>query len=493
VSFQPEAPGVPLSVRREDLYVLAGTLGLALLGLLLLTGVSIPRVVFGAILLAGAAVSFFRPEIGLHALVVNAIVGLAHLTSLPRIGPLSVPIAFEAVLTLAILFQALFRGRRLFLAAPQHLLLFALAGWMIVSVLANGRVGPDNVEYIRNGFFVKALLFLLMTNVLAGTDALKRLAAVLALANAGLLLVSLLVRQGYFGAEALSFSELMLRTSGLVHNPNTLAFDLITLMVLALAALLYVRHPLLKAALAVLAGLDLVAILSTLSRAGFVSLCAVLLFLLWKMKRNVKVLLLVAALGGVVVWLMPGGLAFRFGRVEEVADIDRVLFAKVGLNAFLANPVFGVGWGNYLADFHLYNDTTLKQPHRTHNMYLDLASQMGLPALVLYLAVLAVTWRRLEKMQRDLRARGWQGSFLHQFGWAVQACLVNLAVFGLSGDVEFWYSVFIVLGLGMLLYREHQRRAGADRGAARRRRRPEGARGAGETGGLTSPGPSPSR
>jgi len=103
----------------------------------------------------------------------------------------------------------------------------------------------------------------------------------------------------------------------------------------------------------------------------------------------------------------------------------------------------------------------MAEPQPAHNMYLDLAAQMGFPALFLYLLAFFLTWRRLAAMEADLRRLGLERSFVFQFGWAIQACFVNLAVFGLSGDVEFEYSVFTILSFGMLLYREHRRRMAA--------------------------------
>jgi len=468
----PGAPSIlPAGSRREDTIVLAATAALAILGLLILLGAGLPKILFAFALIAGAVLAFFRPEVGLYALLLNALVGLTHVAALPRIGPLSVPIAFELVLVLSIGYRAIFLRHRLFLASPQHLLFGLLTLWMFLSLLANGGVGPQNVEAIRSLYLVRVLIFFLLTNVVTTGAATKRLVVVLTASNAGLLVTSLLVRAGYFGAERLTFSEKILRTSGIVHNPNTLAFDLITLVILCAAAFLYVRHPLLKVLLALIAGFDLLAILTTLSRSGFVALCVVTVYLLWKLKRNWKAIAFVAALGILAVLLLPGGLQFRFDLVKGIKDIDRVEFARVALNTALSNPFFGVGWGNYIDAFPAYNNTSLPEPAPAHNMYLDLAAQIGFPALALYLLAFFLTWRRLAAMEADLKRLGGQRSFLYQFGWAVQACFVNLAVFGLSGDVEFEYSVFAVLGLGMLLYREHRLRisGGGDFGEMRRR------------------------
>ena len=444
-----------LPERRENAFVLAGTLGIAFLGLLLLFGVSLPGAFFWIVVACAAALAFRAPEVALYGLLFNALIGLTHMADLPRIGALSVPVAFEAVLVLAVAHRAIFRGQKLFVASPQHLLLLGLASWIALSLIVNGRTAPENIAALKNLYLVKMLLLFLMTNILVSLAALKRFIVALMGCNAALLVVSFLVRSGYFGAERLSFWENMLRTSGIVHNPNTLAFDLTTMLIFATAAFFHVKEIRMRVALAVLIIGDFVAILTTLSRSGFVSLCCVLVFIVWSQWRDVRIFAVVMAMIFLTLFLIPEDLDFRFARVEEIKDVDRLSFARVGLNTALHNPVFGVGLGSYMKAFDRYNNTDLTEAHPPHNMYMDLSAQIGFPALAIYLAVFAVLVGRLRAMQAQLAAAGGRGTFLHAFGWAVQAFVVNLAVFGLSGDVQFEYSVFVALGFGILLYREH--------------------------------------
>jgi hypothetical protein len=446
----------PAGARREELLLVAGTLGLALAGLLVLLGVSLPGVLLGVVLVGGATLAFLRPEIGLYALLLNALIGLSHMASLPRIGPLSVPVAFEGILLLAVAYRIVFMRHRLFIASPQHLLALALLAWMLLSLITNERLSMENLSAIRNLYLIRMLIFFLLTNILLSRDALRRMVIVFMLANAGLLLTSLLVRLGTFGLERLSFSERILRTSSILHNPNNLAFELTTMLIFTVAAFLCVSHPVLRGILAALAGADVLAILATLSRSGFLSLIVVLTFLLWKVRRDWRGVA-VAAVLGLLIWLfIPPGLAFRLSLVEEIQDVDRLDYARVGMSMAAHNPVFGVGIGNYLEAFDEYNDTDLEEAHPSHNMYMSLAAQMGFPALILYLLMVTSLWARVARLEKDLRRTSRAGSFLHSFGWAVQVFLVNLLVFGLSGDVQFEYSVFAAMGFGMLLHREHQ-------------------------------------
>lgn len=451
---------ISLPERRENVLVLAGTLGLALFGLMLLVGLDIPGAVFWLFVAAASVFAFARPEVGFYALLFNALIGLTHMASLPRIGPLSMPIAFEAVLLLAVVHRAAFKGQKLFVASPQHLLLAGIAFWMAVSIMVNGPAAPENLAAMKNLYLAKMIFFFLMTNILLTREALKRLVVVLMACNAGLLAISFLVRSGYFGSQRANLVVDFVRTSGLVQNPNNLAFDLTTMLIFAAAAFLYVRGAALKLALAALALGDVVGILTTLSRSGFVSLCCVLLFIVFKLRRDMRIFAALAVVTVVGLFALPERLETRFSEVEQIQDVNRLSYAKVGFNMALHNPVFGVGLGNYVKNFDKYNTTKLEEPVPAHNMYMDLSAQMGLPALAMYVLVFAILLKRFLALQAYLAASGVRDAFFHHFGWALQAFIVNLAVFGLSGDVEFEYSVFAILGFGMLLVREHTRRFG---------------------------------
>ena len=446
--------------------VVAGSAFLILLSMVLLR-LSMPAVALGALLAAAGAATVLFPEVGLFVLLINAMVGLSHLGELPRVGPLSVPIAFEGVLALAFGIQVALGKQRTFLKTPQHMLLFGLSFWIVISMLVSGRMEEANLDALRNLYLVRFLIFLLVTNILATRAALQRLVAVIAISNIGLLAVSFATRLGLFGQERVVVSERMLRTSALVHNPNNLAFELTTMLIIAVCTFFFVRSRPLKVIFLALAAANGLAILSTLSRSGFISLTVVMIFMSFKLTRNARAVAVVLLLCLVVGLLSGSNLAKRFKRIDEIRDVDRWSMAVVGMTTTYHNPLFGVGLGNFLHSFDRYDTMDVNQPMPTHNMYLDLASQMGLPALALYLLVIVVTWWRLFKMEKGLKESPAPAAFHYWYNLAVQCFLVNLCVFGLSGDVEFEYSVFVMLALGILLHHDYRNQvAGEARGQA---------------------------
>lgn len=446
-----------LVVNRERPHLLIAGIALALLLSLVALRIPVTMVFVALMVMVAAVIALIRPEIGLHVLVFNAMVGLTHIVEMPSVGPFSAPVLIEALVLGAIFFQVAFFGRRVPFGTRQHLLLGLLAGWIFLSILTGVQVGPMNFREYRNLFLVRLIIFFIVSALLSGLPQVKRLVVTLMVSNVGLLGVAAAVRLGYFGQQKITISQNLERTGALVQNPNELAFSLTTMLVLTLCAFLYVRSRILKTILLGMAAANLFVSMSTLSRSGFISLCVVLLFVFFKLTRNLRavVVMLLLALGG---WLMmPDALFERFSKIDEVKDVDRLQIARVGVAMTLAHPMLGVGLGNYESVFRDYNVSNMKRVTPSHNMYLDLAAQMGTPALILYMGVFFITWRGLRRMETELKAQGRSRSFTCLFGLAVQAFFVNLAIFGMSGDVEFDYSAFVMLGMALALLREHAR------------------------------------
>ncbi len=417
----------------------------------ILLGLSVPMTALGIAILLAALVTVIRPEVGLHVLVVNALVGLTHVVEMPRVGPLSAPVLIEALLLGALMFQAAFLGRRVPLGTRQHFLLALLAVWILISILSGVQVGPENFSQYRNLFLVRFVMFILVTGIITTQRQLRRLVGTILVANVGLLITATLVRAGVFGADRVTVSQNFERTGALVQNPNELAFTLTTMLVLCIVTFLSAHGMLLRGGVLALAAANVFTILATLSRSGFVSLCVVMAFLFLKLTRNVRALAVMGALVLVGALMVPQALFERFARIDQVRDVDRFQIMLVGIAMAKDHPVLGVGLGNYVPQFWNYNVSNMRRAAPAHNMYLDLAAQMGTPALAIYLICFGLTWRDLRRRERSLAAEGGTRQFPYLLNLGVQAFFVNLAVFGLSGDMEFDYTAFIMLGAAVTL------------------------------------------
>ncbi|MGO9206242.1 MAG: O-antigen ligase family protein [Candidatus Limnocylindrales bacterium] len=136
------------------------------------------------------------------------------------------------------------------------------------------------------------------------------------------------------------------------------------------------------------------------------------------------------------------------GDLQETSIQDRLDLWAVGLRITLDNPLLGTGPDSYVLVFPAYRDTTLPptraafmarfRPESPHDVYLALASGLGLPALACYLALIAGA---LLAAARALRSHEGQAQVL---GVALVAAIVgHLVTDGfmtaeLAGTWLFW-------------------------------------------------------
>lgn len=91
-------------------------------------------------------------------------------------------------------------------------------------------------------------------------------------------------------------------------------------------------------------------------------------------------------------------------RAEETAD-TRVEFWRIGLRMFRDHPVLGVGAGQYSANFRAYGGPTWMGWRASHNMFIDVVSQLGLVGMLVFgwlvLAAGGGLWRARSRLDAD--------------------------------------------------------------------------------------------
>jgi len=189
------------------------------------------------------------------------------------------------------------------------------------------------------------------------------------------------------------------RVSGLLIDPNHFAGELALVTPLVLALGIVSRRRWIAVLAAVAAAAFSIAIVATLSRSGWLGLLAGLLVLgmLLPGHRLKLGALLVAAVAVILVAGLVPAIADRLGPhatgpFEMLASRWRVWTAAIAMIG--DHPIFGVGIGNFQNVYPAYGVRPVSAPH-AHNLFLNLAAERGLPALVAFALVLAVLLRTL--------------------------------------------------------------------------------------------------
>ncbi|MFQ5670894.1 MAG: O-antigen ligase family protein [Acidobacteriota bacterium] len=396
-----------------------------------------------------------RPEYGLHLLVFVSVVSLAQYFQLPTLGPVSLPFAMVGALLLAFLIHLSLLRKKLYLNIAENWLICAFSLLVVFSMLMARHLGPENLSSFRRHYLLVIVVYFFIIQFIERRAAFLRLIGTLVAADLALVLSGIL---DYVGLLESTKSSALLegRTVGFIGDPNELAFTLIGLSSLVVALVLHVRGRWARMALLVLAGANLFIILNTLSRGGFVSLVAVAVTMAFRVSHDRRIIALLLVLALVAYLLLPAQLFERFDKIQSLRGTSRWVLAVTGARMALAHPLLGVGYGNFGRESPRYDPYYHRGGTSAHNLYVSIASQIGLPALLLWLVLVWVAWWRVSALFHAFSREGER--FLMLLAVALQANLVNLLVFGLSIHVEYTYMTFITLALIILADRLYRSR-----------------------------------
>ena len=212
------------------------------------------------------------------------------------------------------------------------------------------------------------------------------------------------------------------RAGGLFSHPNLLAGFMALLLPICIAMLFSRMRPIFKAAVGVVVGLGLMALVITLSRSGWLSFAAafVVLFgfsmLHGKLRLRyvlARVLVIMALLGA--FGLASGDIIRRFTNSDPGALQFRYDMMGSAWSMVVDHPVFGMGMNSFVAHFPEYSDppgadaVTAKYGRNwpvVHNSYLVFWTQQGTVGFVclmgLYFSTLWAGFRTARYLIDDL-------------------------------------------------------------------------------------------
>jgi len=206
-------------------------------------------------------------------------------------------------------------------------------------------------------------------------------------------------------------------------NPNDLAA--LTLLQLGTAGAIFAteRHRLVRfGAMASLVVLPIL-ILMTQSRGALLALALFGLLSLRGSRRKLRNIGLLAALCAAVIMIAPNDVWTRASgllQVESAEDLEkadpeqsaksRYEILKVAVRITRDHPIWGVGLDRYAVTHADYTSlepitATARGKADTHNTYLNVAAETGLPGLGLFLGMIAFVLLRAERTRRRLASR----------------------------------------------------------------------------------------
>lgn len=211
---------------------------------------------------------------------------------------------------------------------------------------------------------------------------------------------------------------------------------------------------------------ELVTFLRTGSRGGLVGLLVVLLFFFFKGTPRARLVLVSLALivTLLAIALLPATVKNRYAMLfgldtpsiteEEIAAAgsaeSRQYLLLQSLKITAQNPLLGAGLGMFAV---AENDEARQKGlprgiwHETHNMYTQVSSEAGIPALICFVAVLWCAFKAVKEAQRPSRITDPLAGDLQGLAKWLQLSLIGLASSGFFLSVAYTQELHILLAL----------------------------------------------
>jgi len=236
---------------------------------------------------------------------------------------------------------------------------------------------------------------------------------------------------------------------GLFENPNDLALHLSTIVPLAVSMFLGGRH-IMKLVYLACSVLMIAAIICTFSRGGFLGLIAVGLVLAWKFGRKNRTLVIIVSVVTlvVVVALAPAEYGGRLtsiwgGDITGSSSARQELFWRSVIVA-LRYPLLGVGMGNF--HFRSIHEQV------SHNSFTQVASELGIPAMIAYVLFMVTAIIRLRRIERETLSVKERSKFYY-LSVGLQASLIGYMVASFFASVAFLWYVYYLVGYAICVSR----------------------------------------
>jgi putative inorganic carbon (hco3(-)) transporter len=193
--------------------------------------------------------------------------------------------------------------------------------------------------------------------------------------------------------------------------------------------------------------LTLVAVILGASRGGFLGLMAAFLFVVWHSRQPLRNLALAGALVPLILALpiAPVQRLLHPAHYDDVAQETRLSVWQAGLRMIESHPLIGIGLGNFKPQVERYEPEGTNVQLIAHNAFVEIAAEMGLPALLIFLGILFSSYLTLGQVRvRAFRAKL---PFIWQAALSLQAGLLGcaVAIFFVSAQYQklLWLVVFL--------------------------------------------------
>lgn len=300
---------------------------------------------------------------------------------------------------------------------------------------------PTAWDQFNEPFIKAVLIFIVMVNVLRTR---KRLTGLMWLSFAiGIYLSYTAISLYMKGEFAVEDYRVAVDIGGMFENPNDMALHFVIITPLVIVLAVASKSKLLRIIYFSMAALFVAANMVTFSRGGFLGLLAASLVLAWKLGRKYRLNVSIASIviGSLVILLAPGNYGLRMLSIfipglDPVGSSDqRKELLERSIIVTLRNP-WGIGIGN----FPIVGVQNLV----THNAYTQVSAELGILGLAAYLVFIISPFRKLGAIERMLFAKD-ENNWFFYLAIGLQASIAGYLITSFFASVAYnWFIYYLI-------------------------------------------------
>ena len=331
--------------------------------------------------------------------------------------------------------------------------------WTFITTLFNNNSSPSYVWYIFTEFLKVAALFFFLVLIVR-----KRL-------HIDTIIWALILSvSSYAGMEAVKFilsggGHKVVGRAGIMIDRNDLAVAINMCIPFIVYLIQSSKHRLIRHGLWLLLGLNVIAIIGTGSRGGFIGLAILALAFWWRSKHKLIWLLLAALVLPVAYQYTPEQWRERQSTIQTAATEDGSFIGRLWawkISSMIArdDPLTGGGfravtdpilWHSYAPYTPVFGpiDTPEipadKAPKAAHNVYFQVLGDHGVVGFIIFMLLLLSTFLASNQSLKLMRK--------HKNDWGIQLCsalylsLIGYAVTGANVSLAYFDLAYTLYGL----------------------------------------------
>jgi O-antigen ligase len=355
----------------------------------------------------------------------------------------------------ALIYLARRHGIPRYFVTPQSVLMIVFFGFATFSWVSNGwKSTTFDLSQNPIYMYLSTLVFFFITMIVV--DSIKRLYWSCMVAVGSVALASLyMLREWQRGMPAYGEGY---RPGWVVGDANYFTVAALAVMPIAFELALIAESKLQKAYAVGCTLLTFAAVTLGASRGGFLGIVLMVFYLIARSRKPARNLAVVVVVTMPFMIFAPNSPINRFFHPDpgDQASVSKHLVGwGAGLNMIKKHPIGGVGFGLYKAVVTRYDKTgeVRLDPHVAHNAYLEIAAELGLPAIVVYWSFLGTAFYSAGKTRKLALTRG--SPVLAALALGCQASILgtSVGIFFVSGQYTrlFWFVLCMTMVMPLLV------------------------------------------